>query len=271
VVWRIVNPMLSFDRAANIYDQTRGFPPGVGQRVTDALVEFLTLTSDQPVLEIGVGTGRIAKPLAAALGAQHHFVGLDISPKMMGRLKETISPDVKPPGLVEANALHLPFASRTFNAILTIHVLHLIREWRDLLVEMERVRAATGVFVGGWNDHPPESSGERISNKFRQLAAKHGISIERQGIVMYRDVLNHLPNARATEIIAAEWTIERPPRLALQSIAERHFSSSWLIPDDIYPAIYAELEAWTKKEWPDLDQALLEKRSFKWMKIEFTA
>jgi SAM-dependent methyltransferase len=240
----------------------------VGERVVAALIEFLNLTSDQHVLEIGVGTGRIAKPLAATLG-NHQLFGIDISRKMMGRLRESLPAEVKPPALVEANALRLPFPSQTFQAILTVHVLHLIREWRELLVEMERVRAPGGVFIGGWNDHPPESSGERISHKFRELAAEHGISIERQGIVMYRDVLNHLTNARATEITAAEWTIERPPRLALQSIAERHFSSSWLIPDDLYPAIYAELEAWAKKEWPDLDQAILEQRGFKWMKIEF--
>lgn len=262
---------LSFDRAADIYDQTRGFPPGVGERVTAALVEFLALTPAQPVLEIGVGTGRIARPLSVALGQHHHLTGLDISRKMMGRLLESLPMNTKPPALVEANALYLPFAAQTFNAILTVHVLHLIREWRDLLIEMERVRAPGGVFVGGWNDHPPESSGERISHKFRELAAEHGISIERQGIVMYRDVLNHLQPARATEITAAEWTIERTPRLALQSIAERHFSSSWLIPDEVYPAIYAELDSWAKKEWPDLDQTILEQRSFKWMKIEFTA
>ena len=261
--------MTSFDRAADIYDQTRGFPPGVSERVVAALVKFLNLTPDQPILEIGVGTGRIAKPLAAALGPGHHLSGIDLSRKMMGRLRDSLPITVKPPALMEANALRLPFPARTFQAILTVHVLHLIREWRDLLVEMERARAPGGIFVGGWNDHPPESSGERLSQKFRELAVGHGISIESQGIGMYRDVLQHLPNARATEITAAEWTIERAPRLALQSIAERHFSSSWLVPDDLYPALYAELEAWAQKEWPDLDQAILERRSFKWLKIEF--
>lgn len=261
--------MPGFDRAADVYDQTRGFPPGIGDRVAAALVNFAGLEPAHSVLEIGIGTGRIAKPLAAALGPAHHITGIDLSRRMMNRLVETFPPGVRRPDLAEADALRLPFPPETFRAIIVVHVLHLIREWPALVAEVMRVRARGGVLVGGWNHHPPESSGERIGKKFREIAAAHGVSLERQGLARFEDLLPHIPGARAESVIAAEWVVERAPRLALQSIAERHFSSSWIVPDEIFPAVLAEIEAWANKEWLDLDRAIPERRRFKWMKIEF--
>lgn len=261
---------VNFDRAADVYDRTRGFPPGVGEQVAAALVELVGLAPPDRVLEIGIGTGRIAKPLAALLGRRHRIVGVDISRQMMAQLLAATSPSHTRPNLVEANALRLPFPARVFRAILLVHVLHLIRDWRGVVEEIKRVRAGGGVFVGGWNDHPAESSSERINTKFRQVAAAHGVPIDRQGLASFADLLAHLPNARAEEIVAAEWTVERSPRLALHSIAERHFSSSWFVPDDLFPVVRADVEAWAAREWPDLDRALPEPRRFKWMKLAFS-
>ncbi len=258
---------LSFDRAAEYYDQTRGFPPGVGNQVTAALVDFTGLTAADRVLEIGVGTGRIAKPLATALGPTHHLTGIDVSPKMMAQLRATLPPGVRPPNLIEANATAIPFPPQTFRAVVFVHILHLIREWQEVIQTCRQLLIPGGFLLGGWNSHPPESSGERISKKFQEIAVAHGIPVVRQGLSNFQDLLKYLPDAHATEIVAAEWTVERAPRLALQSIADRHFSSAWLVPDETFPAIYADLEAWAKKEWPDLDQAIPETRGFKWMKI----
>jgi SAM-dependent methyltransferase len=261
--------MISFDRAAEFYDQTRGFPPGIGAKVAAALIDFLPLTPADRVLEIGVGTGRIAVPLSVALGPNHRLTGVDISRKMMARLRANQPANIPPAALIEADATQLPFATGTFRALITVHVLHLIRNWRGLLQDMDRVRAPGGVFVNGGNDHTPESSGEQINRKFREIARTHGISAERQGLDTPQDLLVALPGTRATETIAATWVIERAPRLALQSLAERHFSSAWQIPDAIYPTLYAETEAWAKSHWPDLDQSIPETRGFKWTKIEF--
>lgn len=259
---------MSFDRAADIYDQTRGFPPGVGDQVAAVLVDFASLTPADRTLEIGIGTGRIAKPLAARLGPTHHITGIDVSQKMMAQLRATLPPGVRPPMLVEANATALPFPNQTFRAVIFVHILHLIREWQDVIKTCRQLLIPGGFLLGGWNDHSDESSGNRIGKKFQEIATVHGISAERQGLSQFQDLLKYLPDAHATEIVAAEWTVERAPRLALQSIADRHFSSAWLVPDETFPAIYADLEAWAKKEWPDLDQAIPETRGFKWMKLE---
>lgn len=260
--------MTSFDRAADIYDQTRGFPQDVGEQVAQALVSLLNLSPSDRILEIGIGTGRIAKPLIEILGSDHHVAGIDLSRNMMDRLRAKFD-TARPPDLIQGDAVSLPFADHVFRAIITVHVLHLIRDPQKVIAEMNRLRATDGVFVGGWNDHDPDSVAERINKKFRALASAHGISMERQGLANYSDLLPHLPTASATEIVAAEWTVDRAPRFALQAIAERHYSSSWIIPDEIFPVVLAEINDWASKEWGDLDRAVPEVRRFKWMKIEF--
>lgn len=71
------------DRIASMYDAF--LPPGV-QANTDAAVAFLRgLTGDRRVLELGIGTGRVALPLAA-LGVEVH--GIDASEAMLARLRE---------------------------------------------------------------------------------------------------------------------------------------------------------------------------------------
>jgi SAM-dependent methyltransferase len=69
------------ERIAEIYDQW----PGVPQN-TDALVAGLTrLAGSGPVLELGIGTGRIALPLAQH-GLSVH--GIDASPAMVAQLRQ---------------------------------------------------------------------------------------------------------------------------------------------------------------------------------------
>jgi SAM-dependent methyltransferase len=68
------------ERMAEVYDQW----PGVPQN-TDAIVAALTrLAGSGPILELGIGTGRIALPLA-----QHGFRvhGIDASPAMVAHLR----------------------------------------------------------------------------------------------------------------------------------------------------------------------------------------
>jgi SAM-dependent methyltransferase len=69
---------------AKRYDESTGdeFDP----RVIDATADFLAgLAGDGAVLELGIGTGRIALPLAQR-GVEVH--GIDVSPEMLARLRE---------------------------------------------------------------------------------------------------------------------------------------------------------------------------------------
>ena len=151
---------IAFDRAAEYYDRTRGLPPEAVRQVTQLLAGELRGRA----LEIGVGTGRIALPLAAA-GAE--VVGIDLSVPMLLKLREN-SGGRAPFPVAVADATSLPFPDRCFGSGLAAHVFHLIPGWRAAAAELVRVVVPGGVVLvdpGGrgdaeWEEVPRRFIGE---------------------------------------------------------------------------------------------------------------
>ena len=125
---------IAFDRAVEYYDATRGFPPGVPEHIGATIVKAGGLTQDSRVLEIGVGTGRIALPTAPHVRA---YIGIDLSRPMMERL--LLKHVGEPVYVANSDATRLPFPSHSFDAVIAVHVFHLIPNWRDAVREVARV------------------------------------------------------------------------------------------------------------------------------------
>lgn len=117
-----------FDRLSEVYDATRSPPEDA---LADAVVNGLRSRGIASVLEIGVGTGRIALPLRArGLGV----VGVDASAHMLARARAKGLPD-----LVRGDAYRLPFRAAAVDATLFVHVLHLLEDPVTALREACRV------------------------------------------------------------------------------------------------------------------------------------
>src|SRR5207248_325125 len=86
-------------------------------RPLDAAAE---LVGREPVLEIGIGTGRIAVPM---VDKGSSIVGIDLSRPMLARLIEKTD---RRPRLAIADATRPPFRDAAFGAAYGVHVLHLI-------------------------------------------------------------------------------------------------------------------------------------------------
>jgi ubiquinone/menaquinone biosynthesis C-methylase UbiE len=162
---------VSFDRAADYYDATRGLPLDVREAVADILAA--ELSGPGPCLEIGVGTGRIALPIHARGVA---LIGADISAVMLGRLVANAGGRLPFP-LLLADAMRLPVAGDTCGAILLSHVLHLISDWREAVDEAVRVLRPGGRLLVDLIDGtraPWSGPGEELLNR-------HGVSSARPG------------------------------------------------------------------------------------------
>ncbi len=129
-----------FDRVAPYYDDTRGLPESTMAALTDRLAEGLGPAED--VLEIGVGTGRVAMPLSER---GYSMTGIDVSLKMLAVLEAKDS-DVK---ARVADAADLPFGDASFDAVLAVDFFHLVAEWRHVIVEAVRVLRPGGRIVVG--------------------------------------------------------------------------------------------------------------------------
>ncbi len=136
---------IAFDRAAEYYDDTRGFPPGIEQNAAKTIVQAGNLNQTSRILEVGIGTGRIALPLAKHVSAIH---GIDLSPAMMLRLRAKQSHE--PIYLVQGDATRLPYADHSFDAVVGVHILHLIPNWQGVLIELIRVLKPNAPFIQGW-------------------------------------------------------------------------------------------------------------------------
>jgi ubiquinone/menaquinone biosynthesis C-methylase UbiE len=132
---------ISFDRAAGYYDRTRALPADLARRQTELLVS--EIGGRHPVVELGIGTGRIALPLVAA---GMPVMGLDLSRSMMERLRHNAGA-ADAVGLVEGDATRLPFAGGAVGAVLIVHVLHLVPAWRDVVAETARVLQPGGLLL----------------------------------------------------------------------------------------------------------------------------
>ncbi|MDQ3952957.1 MAG: class I SAM-dependent methyltransferase [Actinomycetota bacterium] len=135
---------IPFDRAVDYYDRTRALTP----EMETAMVEAVSaeLRPRGRVLEIGVGTGRVALPLSDA-GVD--VTGVDLSLPMLRRLLEKGRGAVP---AVQGDATQLPFSDDSFDAAVSVHVLHLVPRWKDAVSELVRVVRPEGVLLvcQGW-------------------------------------------------------------------------------------------------------------------------
>jgi SAM-dependent methyltransferase len=258
---------ISFDRAAEIYDETRGFPPGLADLVADSAAA--TLRHGARVLDVGVGTGRIAKPLLARSIA---VTGVDLSPKMMRQLLETLSPGVPRPPLVEGDAARLPFAPGVFEAVLSVHVFHLIADWQSALAEVRRVLAPDGIFLSGYEWRPPDSPGTRLLNQWRDIIKARGFDTHAgPGARDFDDVKAALfaMGAVMDERSVGEWETTRTLARHIETIEHRTWSSTWHVPDDFFPQCLADLRAWAIGEYGSLEREFVTPHKFIWQRFRW--
>jgi SAM-dependent methyltransferase len=261
-----VTTPLSFDRAADFYDQTRGFPPGIADKVAASALE--AIPSGSRILEIGVGTGRIGIPLLRR-GAR--LVGLDVSRKMMQRLRENLDPAGPPAPLVEGNALHLPFPAGSFGGVIVVHVLHLIPERQQALDEVIRLLQPGGVFLSGFNWEPEGSAPNLVRAAWQRIVEQYP---EARQSAHQRNF--HLPVAELEgrggvhrQWDAAAWPSQYIPAERIGQMEQGMFSSTWRLPDEVRGRSLSELRRWAAGAFGDLHVPIPVQRKFVWQSFTF--
>jgi len=207
---------ISFDRVADVYDETRGLPPTPLAKAIGVLAEQL---QGKRVLEIGVGTGRYAVPLQKS-GIE--VVGVDIAPKMVARGLEKGMRNV-----VFADGVRLPFQDGSFDAVTSNHVLHLVPDWKHVLGEARRVLRPGGVYFSLFERHREAS----LTDRYREVANALGFTKPDAG-VHERDFPGLVRPARL--IMVARYLEHVPAGAALDAIEQKLYAFLWKVPEDIH-------------------------------------
>lgn len=240
-----------FDRAVGYYDLTRGFPAGVEHQAAELFIKAGSLSQASRVLEVGVGTGRIALPLAPHVGVVH---GVDLSRPMMGRLREKRTSE--PITLTEGNALQLPFGSSSFDAVVIVHVLHLIPQWQAVLGEIARVLRPGGLLLAGAGGGSTHSDvWQPLWDAFNSVVPAS--DTQRVGMTGWAEV--ELP-ALGWRIVGEKHQItyefERPPRHFLDGIRNRIWSGMWRLSDEDLTRAYEITFEVARAHFGDLDKPI---------------
>jgi ubiquinone/menaquinone biosynthesis C-methylase UbiE len=234
-----------FDRVADSYDQTRGFPPGVEDTVAELVASAGGLGPESRALEIGIGTGRIALPLAARVGS---VVGLDLSTPMLARL--LAKRGERRVRAIRADAARLPFPAASFDAVIGVHVFHLIPRWREVLAEAVRVLRPGARLLVAADD---ASSGNVWADWRRRFTAELGL--ENAGVP--RDRFEDFPAIEGWTLVgpAARIAFERrmPPQALLDRMAKRSWSLTWDLSDADLERLVATLRAELLARYGSLD------------------
>ena len=265
-------PGQNFDRAAGIYDATRGWPPAVaaqiGAGLYQALAPFAQPGERVRVVEAGAGTGRVLLPLAAE-GAW--TVGMDISAGMLGVLREkaaaaNLRAAVR---VVRGDASQLPFAAHIFDAAMMVHVLHLVDDWRPVLAEIERIVRPGGALAFGRDEH---ARGEDwLTARWAERLAEAGDTGRARGREQIVDDAVARLTARGytvRDMILATWTVDRTPESYLRTLRERCFSATWHVPDSVLQPAIARLTDDILARYGRLDIALPQEGHFRLLLLQ---
>jgi ubiquinone/menaquinone biosynthesis C-methylase UbiE len=260
----VTSGSIRFDRAAEVYDQTRRLTPEASAATTDLLVG--ELTDRQPCLEIGVGTGLIGLPLAAA-GIR--LTGVDLSRPMLGKLIEKAGG--RPPfALAIADANQLPFAEDAFGAAIARHVLHLIPDWRSALIELVRVvRPGGGLLINiGASQGPWQEIGDHLDALVGDDARRVGLDFHRNAEL--DAALSELGGTyRELPVVwqESDLTLERYFAEAEAGV----FSWTWSVEPERLAAAVAETKVWAAEHFGAFDRILEPRFPSRWRAYDLAA
>ena len=282
---------ISFDPVAHAYDATRGYPEEVARQIGEQIDKAANGNGQTRFLEVGVGTGRIAFPIAKS---GRNYTGIDISEKMLsvleGKLraagwqKESLEwgslPDedaarklevrrfVQAEGqgamrLLVSDMTDVPFHDASFDAVIAVHVFHLVSEWQSALQEVLHLLRPGGVLLRCW-DEGGRSGPLDIRREWRRIVRELGGSTERPGGT--EQVVTAWLQERGLQtekLTVLTWEQIETPRAHFQSIAQRLWSSTWSVPDDIFAASVERLQQWVDENYgATIDDQYKQERHF---------
>lgn len=250
-------PTVNFDRAAEYYDATRD----VGDEATTQTLDILAdhVRDRGRVLEIGVGTGILALPLAAR-GID--VIGVDVSSAMLAKLRGKMGNGV-PLHVLRADARSLPFSDGSFGVAYARHVLHLIPDWRTAVAELCRVvghavLVDAGVATPGWQE------------LWREIRPVLGPASERVGLDIARDGASALDEAfraaGATPGTVVDFAYAQTETMAdvIDEMERRSPSFTWGVPDDALRDAIEIVRRWTLERYGRLDARLSDRSVVRW-------
>jgi ubiquinone/menaquinone biosynthesis C-methylase UbiE len=195
---------LSFDGLVELYDRTRTFDQGCFDAALDYIVDRYPPRRLRGVFEPGIGTGRIAIPMAER---GYDVTGVDVSEEMLAALESKLrkmGPDL-PISWSVADVCRLPFDDGMFDMAVAVHLFYFIRDWRGAAREILRVVRRGGPVI--LMQTGPGAEIPFLNGRYKELCRERGCVIEAVGAASTRDVAEYYFSLGcAVEWVKDKWT-----------------------------------------------------------------
>lgn len=212
--------VVSFDRVAEIYDETRGFPVFVMDKIIKTLMGELERYVS--ILDVGVGTARFSKPLQ---NQGHYVVGIDVSLKILRKAVER-----RMRSLLMGNVCSLPFRNDSFDVTISVGLLHLVKEWKAALREVSRVTRKQLVSVIHRGRTPARE-------EYVDLLVKYGWKLPQLGIAE-RELATLVKPVKSINVA----TYEASAGESLAFLKHTAYSYQWDVPEETHRRVMQQLK-----------------------------
>jgi ubiquinone/menaquinone biosynthesis C-methylase UbiE len=236
---------------AQIYDETRVFDRTWFNHALDYIVERFPPKKYKKLIEPGIGTGRVAIPLAER---GYSVTGVDISPEMLKKLEGKLSRRRGSLKLVfqKADVTALPYNDATFDIAVVVHLFHLVRNWQKAVDEVLRVIKPSAPLILMFTGSGYTPAG--IKERYRKISSGLGYPIRNIGINTRAEFADYVKGlGRYIERISNRWQWKQRVRLDkfFADLKAGYHSPSRHVPDEIHLKIVEKLETEYKQRYGD--------------------
>jgi ubiquinone/menaquinone biosynthesis C-methylase UbiE len=229
-----------------------------------------SLTENSRILDLGIGTGRLSLPLIQK--QKISIVGLDISEEMLKKAREKLNSYTTLTGtafFIHGDARYLPFRSQSFDLIIFVHLLHLIKDWKAVVVESDRCLKQGKKQIVQGNVHVSWHKTMPFQIYWESLKSQ-GYDKTRLGLKLYQEGEDFFKQlGYLSQKFSYQEKIEVSLKKAFSMLEQRVFSSQWRIPEEKHLQAVKKVRRWMydHKDIDTVDTSLeLEIRLFKNLK-----
>ncbi len=212
--------VVSFDRVAEIYNETRGFPVFVMDKIIKTLMD--ELEGYVSILDVGVGTARFSKPLQ---NQGYYVVGIDMSLEMLRKAVER-----RMRNLLMGSICSLPFRNNSFDVTISVGLLHLVKEWKVGLREVSRVTRKLLVSVIHRGRIPARE-------EYIDLLVKYGWKLPQRGIAE-RELGTLVEPDKSIDVTTYEASVGE----SLAFLERKAYSYQWDVPEQTHRRVMQQLK-----------------------------
>jgi SAM-dependent methyltransferase len=211
-----------FDRVADVYDATRSLAPDLMAKLVSGVSR--EVRAGATILDVGVGTGRFALPLAKK---GFRVTGIDVSRLMLTKAREK---GVK--SLLLGSAQSLPMKDRVFDYSIFVHFLHLVDDWASAVREIGRVTDDSVLSI------VQRVQGTRL--RLMYIDIREGMGYPWPRLKRGDEQLADFVKERK-RVMLAQYTDTVDLEEELGDFQRRLHSSTWDLPDDVHSRIIREM------------------------------